>query len=41
MNCSNCNQPFTCGCQKAKADDGKLVHKTCYTEYHNKIKTKK
>jgi hypothetical protein len=37
MTCKNCNKAFTCGCQKAKAADGANVHKTCLTEYNNKI----
>jgi hypothetical protein len=38
MNCASCNKGFSCGCQKTKAADGKTVHKTCVTEYNNKIK---
>jgi len=37
MTCKNCNKAFTCGCQKAKAADGSNVHKTCLSEYNNKI----
>ena len=38
MNCVHCNKRFTCGCQKAKAADGKTVCKTCLNSY-NKINT--
>jgi hypothetical protein len=32
--CAHCNQGFSCGCQKAKAPDGKIVHKACLTKYN-------
>lgn len=38
MNCKHCNQRFTCGCQKAKADDGATVHKTCLGDYNKSIR---
>jgi hypothetical protein len=39
--CTHCNKPFSCGCQKTKATDGQIVHKTCRGEYeHNKLRTK-
>ena len=34
MNCAKCNKGFTCGCQKTKAADGKIVHKTCLKDYN-------
>lgn len=37
MNCKECNQNFTCGCQKTTASDGSVVHKTCLTDYERKI----
>ena len=39
MNCKYCHKGFSCGCQKATANDGSVVHKTCLTEYQNKIRT--
>lgn len=33
MNCKHCNKGFSCGCQKATAPDGAVVHKSCLTEY--------
>ena len=36
MNCVHCGKKFTCGCQKAKAADGKVVHKTCVATYNAK-----
>ena len=32
--CAHCGQGFSCGCQKAKAPDGKIVHKACLTKYN-------
>jgi len=29
MKCARCNKSFTCGCQKTKAPDGSIVHKSC------------
>jgi hypothetical protein len=40
MNCKHCNKGFTCGCQKTKASDGTIVHKTCLKEYEAKVITK-
>jgi hypothetical protein len=37
MACKECSKGFSCGCQKAKAKDGSIVHKTCLTTYNNKI----
>lgn len=37
MTCKQCNQSFTCGCQKTTASDGATVHKTCLTEYQKKF----
>ena len=37
MNCKHCNKPFTCGCQKTKASDGSVVHKTCLPSYNAKL----
>lgn len=41
MLCTHCNTKFTCGCQKAKADDGKTVHKTCLQDYNLKLRNDK
>jgi len=32
-NCGYCNKGFSCGCQKTKAKDGTVVHKTCKQAY--------
>jgi len=34
MNCAQCNKGFTCGCQKTKAENGRIVHKTCLKDYN-------
>ena len=34
--CVNCKTTFSCGCQKAKAIDGKTVCKICLNEYNKK-----
>lgn len=39
MNCKQCNKGFSCGCQKATAPDGSVVHKTCLNDYLNSKKT--
>jgi hypothetical protein len=39
--CAHCNKPFSCGCQKITALDGKTVHKTCKPDYDLKIINKK
>jgi hypothetical protein len=39
MICKKCNKAFTCGCQKTKAADGSIVHKTCLKEYEASVKT--
>ena len=38
--CAHCGKPFSCGCQKIAAIDGKMVHKTCKADYDIKITTK-
>ncbi len=40
MNCKECNKGFTCGCQKTKASDGTIVHKTCLKTYEEKVVNK-
>lgn len=37
MNCVKCNKSFSCGCQKTKASNGAIVHKTCLTEYEAQL----
>lgn len=37
MNCKHCKKSFTCGCQKATASDGSVVHKTCLTDYQKTL----
>ena len=37
MNCGECQQPITCGCQKIKASNGLDVHKGCLISYEKKI----
>ena len=37
MNCAECNKGFSCGCQKTKAADGRVVHKTCKAKYDSKL----
>lgn len=37
MKCAHCGKGFSCGCQKAKAKDGKTVHKSCLTAYSSSI----
>lgn len=39
-NCAQCNQGFSCGCQKAKASDGKMVHKACLNKYNTQKRVK-
>jgi hypothetical protein len=41
MNCSNCNLPLSCGCQKRTASDGKQVCSNCLNAYENKLKAEK
>lgn len=36
MVCKHCGKKFTCGCQKTKAGDGAVVHKTCLAAYNKK-----
>tara|TARA_B100000963_G_C22515448_1_gene620430 strand:+ start:167 stop:355 length:189 start_codon:yes stop_codon:yes gene_type:complete len=38
--CKQCNKGFSCGCQKTKAKDGSIVHKSCLTAYENKNKAR-
>ena len=40
-NCANCGKKFTCGCQKAKADNGETVCKICKGKYNSKRIMKK
>ena len=37
MNCKSCGKPFSCGCQKTRASDGHVVHKTCLTQYNGTL----
>ncbi len=37
MKCVHCGKGFSCGCQKAKAKDGKTVHKSCLTAYNGTV----
>jgi len=37
--CLNCGKSLSCGCQKKKASDGKLVCTTCIANYELKLKT--
>jgi len=37
MNCTHCKKGFSCGCQKTKGIDGKIVHKSCLKEYNGKM----
>lgn len=37
MKCIHCGKGFSCGCQKAKAKDGKTVHKSCLTVYNGTV----
>lgn len=41
MNCPNCNNKLSCGCQKRTASDGKVVCSNCLTAYENKLKAAK
>tara|TARA_R110000851_G_scaffold96345_8_gene209128 strand:+ start:6065 stop:6250 length:186 start_codon:yes stop_codon:yes gene_type:complete len=43
MNCTHCNKGFSCGCQKTKAANGRIVHKGCLKEYNaaNGVKVSK
>ncbi len=38
MNCPNCNNKLSCGCQKRIASDGKQVCSSCLAAYENKLK---
>jgi hypothetical protein len=38
--CANCGKSYTCGCQKRKASDGKLVCASCITNYEVQKKQK-
>lgn len=37
MSCKHCKKGFSCGCQKTKATDGSVVHKSCLTNYNNSL----
>jgi len=39
-NCKHCGKGFSCGCQKTKAKDGAIVHKTCKIAYEGLSTTK-
>lgn len=41
MTCVKCNKAFSCGCQKTKASDGAIVHKTCKIAYETEKNTVK
>jgi hypothetical protein len=36
--CAHCGGGFSCGCQKMRAQDGQIIHKSCKTAYENKTK---
>ena len=38
--CPNCGRVLTCGCQKAKAQNGATVCNSCVTSYNNSLKGK-
>ena len=40
MKCSNCGKKFTCGCQKAKANNGVVVCKSCVGTYNGSLANK-
>tara|TARA_R110001606_G_scaffold115699_2_gene244063 strand:- start:2676 stop:2861 length:186 start_codon:yes stop_codon:yes gene_type:complete len=35
MNCTYCNKPFTCGCQKHSLPNGAVIHKSCINKYND------
>ena len=37
MNCTNCNAPISCGCQKRSASDGKQCCSACINAYEQKL----
>tara|TARA_R110001592_G_scaffold315323_2_gene591265 strand:- start:63272 stop:63463 length:192 start_codon:yes stop_codon:yes gene_type:complete len=37
MNCTECNQPIGCGCNKATGGDGAVVHKGCLSKYNGRL----
>jgi len=39
--CKHCNKSFSCGCQKTKASNGVIVHKTCLKQYEEALKNSK
>lgn len=41
MNCGNCKNKITCGCQKRTASDGKQVCTRCLASYELSLKQKK
>ncbi len=43
MKCTHCNKGFSCGCQKTKGANGRIVHKACLKEYNavNGVKVSK
>ena len=40
-NCAHCNKRFTCGCQKAKLDNGTIVCKQCKARMDADVKTQR
>ena len=36
--CAHCGKGFTCGCQKLRASDGQIIHKSCSAAYESKPK---
>jgi len=39
--CANCDKKFVgCACKKRVADDGKIVHNTCLSQYNQLLKEK-
>jgi hypothetical protein len=37
MSCKYCNKAIVCGCQRATANDGSVVHKSCLTDYQKTL----
>jgi hypothetical protein len=37
--CPNCKKALSCGCQKRKASDGKVVCTNCLSKYEASLKT--
>ena len=39
QNCSYCQKPITCGCQKTRNSNGETVHKSCLSSSNSQKKT--